>query len=211
MNTMKNVITIGRQYGSAGHDIGELAAKELGYRFYDKELVELAAKKSNISSETVKNIDEKASSSLLYSLASGSYSMAGVTGPLYYEMPLNDKLFLAQSDIIKRVAAEENCVIVGRCADYVLEETEGIHLLNVFVHAPKSWRIGRVMEAFNITQKKAKERVTKTDKQRRIYYSYYANRDWGDMKNYDICINSQKLGIDGGAKLIIDYIRGLEN
>ncbi|MGN0183383.1 MAG: AAA family ATPase [Candidatus Ornithomonoglobus sp.] len=208
---MKKVITIGRQYGSAGHDIGELIAKELGYKFYDKELVEMAAKESNISSEAVKHIDERASSSLLYSLASGSYSVRGIAGPLYYEMPLNDKLFIAQSNVIKKVASEDNCVIVGRCADYVLEEEENIDLLNVFVHAPLDFRIGRVMEAFKIPQKKAKERVVKTDKQRKTYYSYYANRDWGNMQNYDICINSEKLGIERGAKLIIDYIRGLED
>ncbi len=207
---MKKVITIGRQYGSAGHDIGELAAKELGFKFYDKELVEMAAKESNISSEAVKNIDEKASSSLLYSLASGSYSVRGIAGPLYYEMPLNDKLFLAQSNVIKKVTAEDNCVIVGRCADYVLEEEKDIDLLSVFVHAPLEFRVGRVMEAFKLPQKKAKDRVVKTDKQRKTYYSYYANRDWGDMLNYDICINSEKFGIERGAKLIIDYIRGLE-
>ena len=109
---MKNVITIGRQYGSAGHAIGALVAEKLGYTFYDKQLVEIAAKNSNISDETVKHIDEKATSSLLYSLASGSYSLRGINGPLYYEMPLNDKLFIAQSDVIKNVAAKENSVIV---------------------------------------------------------------------------------------------------
>jgi cytidylate kinase len=207
---MKKVITIGRQFGSAGHDIGELVAKELGYSFYDKELVELAAKNSNISPELVKNIDEKASSSLLYSLASGSYSLSGIAGPLYYEMPLNDKLFLAQSDIIKKCAAADNCVIVGRCADYVLEDVEDIDLLNVFIYAPLEYRVGRVMEAFKIPQKKAKDRVQKTDKQRKTYYNYYASRDWGDISNYDICINSQKMGIARSAKIIIDYIRGIE-
>lgn len=208
---MKRVITIGRQYGSAGHDIGRLIAKELGYKFYDKELVEIAAKESNISSEAVKNFDEKASSSLLYSLVGGSYSVSGVAGPLYYEMPLNDKLFLAQSNVIKKLAREDNCVIVGRCADYVLEDEEDIEVINVFVHAPLEHRVGRVMDAFSLTQKKARERVVKTDKQRKTYYSYYANRDWGDMLNYDICINSKKLGVEGGAKLIIDYIRGIED
>lgn len=207
---MTRVITIGRQYGSAGHDIGELVAKELGYKFYDKELVELASKNSNISEHAIKNIDEKATSSLLYSLASGSYSLRGVSGPLYYEMPLNDKLFLAQSEIIKQCAAMENCVIVGRCADYVLEDEKNVDVLNVFVHAPQEWRIKRVKDAFNLPQKKAKERVVKTDKQRKTYYSYYANRDWGNIENYDLCINSGKLGIERGAKIIIDYIRGLD-
>ena len=205
---MTKVITIGRQYGSAGHDIGEIIARELGYTLYDKELVEMAAKKNNISPEALKHIDEKATSSLLYSLASGSYSVRGMSGPLYYEMPINDKLFLAQSEVIKHVAAEGNCVIIGRCSDYVLEEAEDIELTNVFIYAPIDWRAQRVADTYGLPFKKAKDRVNKTDKQRKTYYSYYANRTWGAIENYDICINSQKMGIDRAAKLIIDYIRG---
>ena len=207
---MTKVITIGRQYGSAGHDIGEIIARELGYKLYDKELVEMAAKKNNISPEALKHIDEKATSSLLYSLASGSYSVRGMSGPLYYEMPINDKLFLAQSEVIKKVASEGNCVIIGRCSDYVLEEVEGIDLTNVFIYAPTEWRAQRVADAYALSPRKAKDRVNKTDKQRKTYYSYYANRTWGAIENYDICINSQKTGIERAAKLIIDYIRGLE-
>ncbi|MCH5211397.1 MAG: cytidylate kinase-like family protein [Oscillospiraceae bacterium] len=207
---MKRIITIGRQYGSAGHDIGEIIARELGYALYDKELVEMAAKKNNISPEALKHIDEKATSSLLYSLASGSYSVRGMSGPLYYEMPINDKLFLAQSEVIKKVAAEENCVIIGRCSDYVLEDVEGIDLTNVFIYASVDWRAQRVADAYGLSLKKAKERVNKTDKQRKTYYSYYANRTWGAIENYDICINSQKTTIERAAQLIIDYIRGIE-
>lgn len=207
---MTKVITIGRQYGSAGHDIGEIIARELGYTLYDKELVEMAAKKNNISPEALKHIDEKATSSLLYSLASGSYSVRGMSGPLYYEMPINDKLFLAQSEVIKNVAAKGNCVIIGRCSDYVLEEEEGIDLTNVFIYAPIDWRAQRVADAYGLSFKKAKDRVNKTDKQRKTYYGYYANRTWGATENYDICINSQKTTIERAAKLIIDYIRGFE-
>ncbi len=207
---MKNVITIGRQYGSAGHAIGALVAEKLGCTFYDKQLVEIAAKNSNISDETVKHIDEKATSSLLYSLASGSYSLRGINGPLYYEMPLNDKLFLAQSDVIKDVATKESCVIVGRCADYVLDDVEGINLINVFIYADMDFRVKRVMDTFEINDKQAKDKIVKTDKQRKTYYSYYSNRDWGKMSNYDICLNTSKLGIEGSANMIVNYIRGLE-
>lgn len=210
MKKMTKVITIGRQYGSAGHDIGKMIAETLGYKFYDKELVELAAKKSNISQEAVKDIDEKATSSFLYSLASGNYSLRGVTGPLYYEMPLNDKLFIAQSEVIKDVASRDNCVIVGRCADYVLEDVKNVDLINVFIYADFDFRIKRVREAFNLTEKQAKDRVVKTDKQRKIYYGYYSNRDWGDMSNYDMCLNTCKLGIKPVASIIINYIKGLE-
>lgn len=206
---MTKVITIGRQFGSAGHDVGEIIARELGYKLYDKELVEMAAKKNNISPTALEHVDERATSSLLYSLASGSYSVRGMSGPLYYEMPINDKLFLAQSDVIKKVASEENCVIIGRCSDYVLEEVNDIELTNVFIYAPAEWRVRRVSDALGIPLKKAKERVNKTDKQRKTYYSYYANRTWGAIENYDICINSKKIGIERAAKLIIDYIRGI--
>lgn len=204
---MTKVITIGRQFGSAGHDIGEMIAKELGFRFYDKELVEMAAKKENISADTVKEVDEKATSSLLYSLASGSFSLRGVSGPLYYEMPLNDKLFIAQSDIIKTVAKKENCVIVGRCADYVLEDEEGIDLYNVFVHAPMEFRIARVMEALGLSEKQARDRIIKTDKQRKTYYNYYSNREWGKLTNYDIALNTGKLGIENCAKTIAHCVK----
>lgn len=207
---MTRVITIGRQYGSAGHDIGQMVAEALGYKFYDKELVEMAAKKSNISKEAIDDIDEKATSSFLYSLASGNYSLRGMTGPLYYEMPLNDKLFIAQSQVIKDVASRDNCVIVGRCADYVLDDVQNVDLLNVFIYADQPFRIKRVKEAFNITEKQAKDRVVKTDKQRRIYYSYYSNRDWGSMLNYDMCLNTCSLGIETAANMIINYIKGLD-
>ena len=207
---MTRVITIGRQYGSAGHDIGQMVAEALGYKFYDKELVEIAAKKSNISKEAVDDIDEKATSSFLYSLASGNYSLRGITGPLYYEMPLNDKLFIAQSQVIKDVAGRDNCVIVGRCADYVLDDAKNVDLLNVFIYADQDFRIRRVKETFNITERQAKDRVIKTDKQRRIYYSYYSNRDWGSMSNYDMCLNTCKLGIKTAANIIRNYVKGLD-
>lgn len=207
---MNRVITIGRQYGSAGHDIGEMVANALGYKFYDKNLVEIAAQKTNLSPEAMKRVDEKASSSLLYSLASGSYSLRGTPGPLYYEMPINDKLFITQSEVIKSIAAKDNCVIVGRCADYVLEDEEDVQLLNVFVYGDLNYRISRVMEAFGITQKQAKERVLKTDKQRKTYYNYYSNRDWGVMSNYDICLNTGVLGMENAANIIINYIKGLD-
>ena len=207
---MTRVITIGRQYGSAGHDIGQMVAEALGYKFYDKDLVEIAAKKSNISKEAVDDIDEKATSSFLYSLASGNYSLRGITGPLYYEMPLNDKLFIAQSQVIKDVAGRDNCVIVGRCADYVLDDAKNVDLLNVFIYADQDFRIRRVKETFNITERQAKDRVIKTDKQRRIYYSYYSNRDWGSMSNYDMCLNTCKLGIKTAANIIINYVKGLD-
>ena len=207
---MKKVITIGRQYGSGGHDIGELVAQKLGYTFYDKKLVEIAAKNSNISDEAIESIDEKATSSLLYSLVSGSYSIRGMNGPLYYEMPLNDRLFIAQSDVKKNVAAKENSVIVGRCADYVLEDAKDIELINIFIYSPMEERIKRISKIFDLTEKQAKDKIQKSDKQRKTYYSYYSNRDWGKMSNYDLCINSAKSGIEKTADMIVEFIRSID-
>ena len=113
---MSLIITIGRQFGSGGRDVGEKVAEYFNIPFYDKELVELAAQKSNISKEALKEVDEHATNSFLYSLASGNYSMRGINAPIYYEMPINDKLFIAQADVIKEVAKRGSCVIVGRCA-----------------------------------------------------------------------------------------------
>lgn len=207
---MKTVITIGRQFGSGGHDIGKLVAEKLGFTFYDKKLVEIAAKNSNISDETVKHIDEKATSSLLYSLVSGSYSIRGMNGPLYYEMPLNDKLFIAQSDVIKSVATQENAVIVGRCADYVLDDVDDVQVINVFIYSPLEARIKRITNLYNLNEKQAKDKILKSDKQRKTYYSYYSNRDWGKMSNYDICINSGKIGIEESADMIVNFVKGLD-
>ena len=180
---MSLIITIGRQFGSGGRDVGEKVAEYFNIPFYDKELVELAAQKSNISKEALKEVDEHATNSFLYSLASGNYSMRGINAPIYYEMPINDKLFIAQADVIKEVAKRGSCVIVGRCADY---------------------RAKRVMSALDITQAKAKDKVLKTDKQRRTYYDYYTSKNWGVMSNYDLCIDAEKFGIEETANMIIN-------
>lgn len=208
---MSLIITIGRQFGSGGRDVGEKVADALGIPFYDKELIEMAAQKSNLSKEALKEVDEHATNSFLYSLASGNYSLRGINAPIYYEMPINDKLFIAQAEVIKDIAKQGPCVIVGRCADYVLEEEEGVELLNVFVHGSVDYRSKRVMEAQDLTQAKARDKVMKTDKQRRTYYDYYTSKDWGVMSNYDMCVNAEVFGIDGTANLIISCAKTLMN
>lgn len=206
---MSLIITIGRQFGSGGRDVGEKVAKHFGIPFYDKELVEMAAQKSNLSHEALREVDEHATNSFLYSLASGNYSLRGINAPIYYEMPINDKLFIAQAEVIKEIAKEGSCVIVGRCADYVLEEEEGVKLLNVFIHGGVDYRAKRVMEALGLSQAKARDKVLKTDKQRRTYYDYYTSRDWGVMSNYDMCVNAEIFGIDGTADLVISCAKTL--
>lgn len=203
---MSLVITIGRQFGSGGRDVGQKIAEYFNIPFYDKELVEMAAQKSNISKEALKEVDEHATNSFLYSLASGNYSLRGINAPIYYEMPINDKLFIAQSEVIKDIAKAGSCVIVGRCADYVLED-ENVDLLNIFIYGSIDYRAKRVMDALELSQSKARDKVIKTDKQRRTYYEYYTSKDWGAMSNYDLCVNAETFGIDGAANIIISYAK----
>ena len=201
---MSLIITIGRQFGSGGRDVGEKVAEYFNIPFYDKELVELAAQKSNISKEALKEVDEHATNSFLYSLASGNYSMRGINAPIYYEMPINDKLFIAQADVIKEVAKRGSCVIVGRCADYALEGYP--NLLSVFIHADLDARIKRIAKKYDLTDAKAKDLIIKTNKKRASYYNYYTDKRWGDADSYDVCLDSSVLGLEGTAEAIIKLI-----
>ncbi len=194
------VITIGRHYGSGGKEIGRKVAEALGFTFYDEELVTLAAEKSNIDKDVLSGVDEKATGSLLYSLVM-SGGLRGLTAPLYYEMPINDKLFIAQSDVIKKLARERSCVIVGRCADYVLEG-EPCHTFNVFLYADMEYKINRIMRLYNLDRKTATERINKTEKQRKSYYNYYSNKEWGSMTGYDLCLNVSTIGIEHTVEII---------
>lgn len=200
----KIVVTIGRQYGSGGRELGQRLAKELDFKFYDEELVDMAAKKHDMSSEVLHNVDEKATNSFLYSLVSGS--MGGSTPPFYYDMPLNDKLFIAQSEIIKSVAREGSCVIVGRCADYVLQDTEA-NCANLFVYAPMKNRIERISRIYELTPEKAKDKIIKTEKKRRTYYNYYSNQEWGKMTNYHLCIDPSSVGMDQALETVKAFVR----
>ncbi len=204
---MSVVITIGRQYGSGGLDVGKKIADAFQIPFYDKDLVERAADKSNISKDTVKHIDERATNSFLYSLVSGHYSVG--SNVAHYEMPINDKLFIHQSEVIKEVAQEGPCVIVGRCADYVLREVPDVQVCSIFVCGGLDYRTKRVMEAYpELNQARARDKIIKTDKQRRTYYDYYTDHDWGVISNYDICLNTERLGIDAAAEIVISYLKG---
>lgn len=203
---MSKIITIGRQFGSGGRALGERLAKELNIPIYDKELVELAAKKSDISLEAVKEIDERATNSLLYSVVMGNWGARGLNVPLYYEMPLNDKLFIAQAKVIKELADQGDCIVVGRCADYVLEETDH-DVLSVFVYANMEDKIKYSVEHLNVKKEKAKDTIQKKDKQRKTYYDYYTNKKWGDLSSYDLCINVSKLGFEKATQLLVDAYR----
>lgn len=196
---MNTIITISREFGSGGHQIGERLAEALGIPFYDKEIIERSAKDSGICQEFFEEHDEKYTNSLLYSLVVGNYSMTA-DGRLNPEMPMNQKIFLAQFDAIKNMAREGACVIVGRCADYVLSERK--NTLSVFISADMEDRKKRVAQRCDIKENKLFDFINKNDKKRANYYNFYTDRKWGTAKNYDLCINSSALGIEGAVELI---------
>lgn len=207
----KMIITIGRQYGSAGLEIGKKLAEELGVNLYDKEMLKRAAKESGLCEELFETHDEKPTNSFLYSLVMDTYSL-GYSSSSYPDMPINHKVFLAQFDAIKKIADEGPCVMVGRCADYALEDRKNV--INVFIYADMDQRIRRIAQKYDLTDAKAKDIIVKTDKKRASYYNYYTNKDWGDAKGYDLCLNSGKLGVYGTVKVILEYLKvrnGIEN
>ncbi len=195
------VITIGRQCGSGGRMIGQKIAERLGIKCYDKELLNLASKNSGLCKELFESHDEKPTSSFLYSLVMDTYSL-GYTTSAYTDMPINHKIFLAQFDTIKKLADEESCVIVGRCADYALADYPNV--LTVFITGNEEEKIKRLAEINKIDPQKAREMMIKTDKRRSSYYNYYSSKKWGDAQSYDLCINSTVVGVENAVEIILD-------
>lgn len=204
---MNTIITIGRQFGSAGREIGEKVAAYFDIPCYDKELLSRAAKESGFCEEMIETHDERPTNSFLYNLVMDTYSF-GYNASSFMDMPISHKIFLAQFDTIKKIASEGACVIVGRCADYALSDYEnGIHL---FIYGEDKVKTKRIMEKYNLSESKAKDMIIKKDKQRQSYYNYYSSKKWGRADSYDLCINSSLLGIDGTVKLIIQAIEDFE-
>lgn len=195
----KTIITISREYGSGGREIGRKLASKLGIPFYDNELITIAAKKSGFAEEMFQQADLKPTGSLLYTLSLFGGGGAG------FDLPLSDKIYLIQSDIIKEVAAQGSCVIVGRCADYVLRENPS--LIRIFVHADLQSRIERSIRVNELNEDKAKEKLLRIDKRRSSYYNYYTNQRWGRAEHFDLSINSAKLGVDGAVEVLETYTR----
>ncbi|MBE6769300.1 MAG: cytidylate kinase-like family protein [Ruminococcaceae bacterium] len=192
------VITIGRQYGSGGAEIGKRLAQELGIKFYDKELINLAAKESGFSEQILKDYDEKPTNSFLYSLSLGSYSYDSTSfGNI--NVPITDKVFMAQAQIIRDLAEKEPCVIIGRCAESVLKNHDA--LLSVFIHSDIERRIERICEKKNVTRAQASDMIKKIDKKRASYHNYFSDGRWGEAAEYDICLDS-KMGIENVVKII---------
>lgn len=198
------IITITRQYGSGGHDIGKSLAENLGIPFYDKELISLIAKQSGVAPEVFEHADEKAANSLLYSLSVGLYNYGNGFSNSMGDLPINDKLYILQHRIIKQKAENEYFVIVGRCADYILKDNPDV--VKVFIYADLESRIKRAVERQDIEPARAKQAVVKADKNRANYYSFYSGQKWGQVDNYDLCINSTNLSTDQAVRLITNYL-----
>ena len=196
------IITIGREFGSGGREIGELLAKKMGVKCYDKLLLKMAAENSGLKEKLFEINDEQNVNTIMTSLMSHSYF--GSTGNF---QPMLVQLFLAQFNAIKSLEYKEPCVIIGRCADDVLKNYP--HKLRVFISADKEKKIERVMERHECSSKEAEKMIAKTDKNRARYYNYFASGEWGDAKNYDLCLNSSVLGIEGTVEVILEYIRRL--
>ncbi len=203
----KIVITIARQFGSGGREIGEIVAKTLGIPLYDKELITDAASKGEFNPELIRNTDESAANSLLYTLAMGS-NVLGATMHFGYRMPLNDKLFILQSEVIREYASKGSCVIIGRCADYVLRDDPS--LFRIFIYGDLDHRQVRIAQRHpEIKSSQIIDAINKTDKRRASYYNFYTGNKWGKFDNYDMAINSSTFGIEETAKLICGAVSTL--
>lgn len=188
---MRKIITISRQYASGGREIGKKLSERLGTGYYDHELLEEAANGSGIHQSHFVENDEKRTNSFLY-LLSTTYGQGGV--------PFDDSLFFATLNAVRKIASEEDCVIIGRCADYALRDFERV--LNIFITAPLDVRVKRAVEVYGIAEKHAEDYVKRIDKQRISYYNYYTDKRWGQPQNYQICLDSSALGIDGTVDLL---------
>lgn len=206
---MKTVITIGRQYGSAGHEIGKKVADYFGIPFYDKSILSRAAKDSGFCEEMIQNHDERPTNSFLYNLVMDTYSF-GYNSSSFVDMPISHKVFLAQFDAIKAFADEGPCVIVGRCADYALSDYDNV--LDLFIYADEDFKTKYLLSTDSSLKSAsdAKDLFIKKDKQRQSYYNYYSSKKWGRAESYDLCINSAKLGIEGTVKFITQYVEDYE-
>ena len=202
---MNTIITIGRQFGSGGHEIGRLLAQMLGIPCYDKELIILAAQKAGMSPEVFSHVDETATNSFLYAISAGGYP--GTDYQPTSNLPLNDRLFIAQTEIIRTKADAGPCVFVGRCADFVLKDLSPV--LSVFIRADMPFRSARIMEAENCSEKEALDMIAKADKKRAKYYNFYSQKRWGAIDSYDLVLNNAKLGAEKAAAIIADYAKAI--
>ena len=203
---MNKVLTISRQYSSGGREIGKKLSEIWGVPFYDNELITKAAKESGYAVEAFESAESRATSSLLYSIARGMVT-SGNIHTTFNNLSLDDRLYMAQAEIINKVANEGPCVIVGRCADYILRKKE--NLVNIFVMADMPFRIERAQRIDGMPSEKIEENIRKMDKRRYNYYNFHTGEKWGKAENYSLCINSSHIGIDNDVRCIKDYVEAV--
>ena len=198
------VITIGRQYGSGGREIGARLAKDLGLGLYDKNILRLNSDESGIKESFYHMADEKAGNKLLYRIVKSLAPELG-TPSLGPDLIAADNLFRFQSEVIRKLAAEEDCVIIGRCADYVLDGFDG--LVKVYLYADMDYRVERIKELGYYEPKDVKKNIKRIDRERRDYHRYYTGRDWENVENYDLMLNTARLGTEGAVEAVKGYLR----
>ena len=189
------VITVGREYGSVGRLIAQKAAEALGIPFFDRSIINMAAEETGLSADFIRRTEQQKTSSFLYNLYMSTQSL-----------PVNDQVFIAQSEVIRRVAAEGPCIIVGRCADYVLRNQSGVDALNLFIHAPMEERIRRVREEYKVQAPDLRLYILKQDKNRAAYYEHFTDGQWGKAQNYHLAVSSG-LGLETIVRLLTDLMR----
>ena len=203
MDQSKIILAIGRQFGSGGRDIGQKLAKAFGIGYYDKELITEAAKESGLCEDIFERADERANHALSYAFTMGYSSFIGMFTPAN-DILSNDTLFKIQSDTIRNIADKGSCVLVGRCADYILRDDPAC--LSVFISNTIETRIQKIVERMGVTVEQAKELMTKNDKSRAAYYNYYTNKTWGMASSYNLCVDASILGIDGTVDFIKRFV-----
>lgn len=204
MGEKKLIVTIGRQYGSGGSEIGKRLAEALGVHCYDKDILRMNSSESGIKESYFHLADERAGNKLLYKIISGLTPEQGAPS-FGSDLVSADNLFRFQSEVIRKLAAEESCVFIGRCADYVLEGEEG--LVRVFLYADMDARMARIREKKFYEEKDILKNIRRIDKERRDYHRYYTGKSWEDIENYDLMLNTSQLGVDGTVEVILGYLR----
>lgn len=192
------IITISREYGSGGRLIGEKLSLELGIPFFDRAIIEMASEKSGLSADFIESSESRASNSFLFNLSTSLYASSSVT--TQYDVPVNTRAYYAQASVVEDLAKKGSCIIVGRCADYILRDVP--NCVKIFVHAPMEDRIHRAVHEYGADEEEIRAKIQKIDKARANYYRHFTNETWGSLHNYDLTINSSLSGIDPAVKMI---------
>lgn len=201
----KKIITISREYGSGGRQIGYMTAKKLGMEFYDKELIDAAAKEIGFPPDLIADREQRPTNSLLYNFAMGTlYGMSYPREPKISELPLTEQIFVAQKKAIVEASKKGSCVFIGRCADYILKSRSDV--LRVFIYAEREIRKRRAVEAYGVLQENIDEFLYQSDKRRRIHYENFTNQKWGSRENYDLMLNSGELGLEKCVEILCEAV-----